>query len=55
MFIHDYKYEKDFEYTKWYPHLKIHSINISGRIFSESGKETLSSLQTDFKREKTGN
>ena len=52
VFIHDYKYEKDFEYTKWYPHLKIHSINISGRIFSESGKETLSSLQQILKERK---
>ncbi len=52
VFINDAKYEKDFEYIKWYPHLKIHSINVSGRICSASGKETLSSLQQILKERK---
>ena len=52
VFINDAKYEKEFEYIKWYPHLKIHSINVSGRIMSNGGKETLSSLQQILKERK---
>ncbi|MDS0528047.1 type VII secretion protein EssC [Clostridium sp. SHJSY1] len=33
--IHDEKYRKEFQWTKWYPHLKIKSINATGLVNSE--------------------
>lgn len=49
VFIHEEKYKERFDYVKWYPHLKIKSINVSGEIYSESGKETLNTLQQIIK------
>lgn len=33
--IHDEKYTKNFEWTRWYPHLKVKSINVTGLVYSE--------------------
>ena len=52
VFIHDEKYKSEFDYVRWYPHFKISSINVSGEIFSEGGKETLNTLQRIIKDRK---
>lgn len=52
VFIHDEKYKDEFSYIKWYPHLRIHVINVLGEICTENGKDTLSSLQQILKDRK---
>ena len=50
--IHDEKDKSEFDYVRWYPHLKISSVNVSGEIYSESGKELLNTLQRIIKDRK---
>lgn len=49
VFIHDEKYTEEFSYMRWYPHLRIHSINVIGEIYGDGGKSLLSNLQQVLK------
>lgn len=37
--IHDKKYKEEFEWMRWYPHLQIRSLNMSGDINSEQMRD----------------
>lgn len=47
--IHDESYREEFAYMRWYPHLRMHAINVIGEIYADNGKEILSSLQQVLK------
>lgn len=49
VFIHDKEYADEFRYMRWYPHMRIHSINIVGEIYGNNGKELLNNLQQVLK------
>lgn len=53
VFIHNEAYKKDFSYMRWYPHLKIHSINVVGEICNEQARDqVLGSIQQILKDRK---
>ena len=37
--IHDKKFDQEFSWMTWYPHLKIHALNLSGNINSEQMRD----------------
>ena len=39
--IHDAKYKEKFSYTRWYPHLRIRSINVVGNITDEQARDQI--------------
>lgn len=44
--LHQEKYHNDFDYLKWYPHFKLHQMNVTGVINNESVRDqVLASLQ----------
>lgn len=48
--IHDGKYKKEFDYTRWYPHLRIRAINVIGDITDEQARDQiLGSIQQILK------
>ncbi len=51
--IHDAKYKEEFSYTRWYPHLRIRSINVVGNITDEQARDQiLGSIQQILKERK---
>lgn len=51
--IHNKAYDKEFEYANWYPHLRIHVINVYGKISSEQARDQiLGSVQQILKERK---
>lgn len=51
--IHNKAYDEEFEYANWYPHLKIHAINVYGKISSEQARDQiLGSIQQILKERK---
>ncbi len=51
--IFDSKYNEDFEWMKWYPHLKIRALNVSGSVNSERMRDqVLGSLNQIIKDRK---
>ncbi|MDT0109678.1 type VII secretion protein EssC [Listeria booriae] len=44
--LHQEKYHQDFDYLKWYPHFKLHQMNVTGVINNEGVRDqVLASLQ----------
>ena len=41
VFIHNEAYKKDFSYVKWYPHLNIDTINVTGEIYSVQARDQI--------------
>lgn len=39
--IYNEKYDEDFQWMRWYPHLRIHSINVVGTINSERKRDQI--------------
>lgn len=39
--IHDARYKKKFDYMRWYPHMRIHSINVTGDITNEQARDQI--------------
>lgn len=53
VFLHHEGYKKDFSYLRWYPHLKIQSINVVGKVYSEQARDqVLGSIQQILKERK---
>lgn len=53
IFLHDERYRENFSYVKWYPHLKIQALNVSGEICSEQARDQiLGSIQQILKERK---
>lgn len=51
--IHNKAYDEEFEYADWYPHLRIHAINVYGKISSEQARDQiLGSIQQILKERK---
>lgn len=51
--IHNKEYDKEFDYANWYPHLRIHAINVYGKISSEQARDQiLGSIQQILKERK---
>ncbi|EPY2305158.1 type VII secretion protein EssC [Clostridium sporogenes] len=51
--LYNEKYIKDFDYIKWYPHVKIHAINLTGNINNERVRDqVLGSLHQILKDRK---
>lgn len=51
--IYDEKYKDEFEWIKWYPHLKIHQINVLGAINNERKRDqVMGSLHQIIKERK---
>lgn len=51
--IHDAKYKQEFDYMRWYPYLKIRSINVTGDITDEQARDQiLGSIQQILKDRK---
>ncbi len=51
--IHDAKYREEFSYSRWYPHLCIRSINVTGNITDEQARDQiLGSIQQILKERK---
>ena len=50
IFLHNEHYRKEFSYARWYPHLKIHALNVSGQICNEQARDQiLGSIQQILK------
>lgn len=50
IFIHRESEKDKFDYMRWYPHLKLHSINLTGRIYNEQARDQiLGSIQQILK------
>lgn len=53
VFVHSEKYNQEFSYTRWYPHLRIQSINVVAEISSDQARDQiLGSLQQLLKDRK---
>lgn len=53
VFLHNEHYRSDFAYAKWYPHLKIQALNVSGEICNEQARDQiLGSIQQILKDRK---
>lgn len=53
VFIHSSKYNQEFSYTRWYPHLRIQSMNVVAEISSDQVRDQiLGSLQQLLKERK---
>lgn len=53
IFLHHGNYQEEFSYVRWYPHLKIHALNVSGQISSEQARDQiLGSIQQILKERK---
>lgn len=53
VFIHSEAYRQDFEYMRWYPHLRLHFINVIGEIYTEQIRDQiLGSIQQLLKDRK---
>ena len=53
VFVHSEKYNKEFSYARWYPHLRIRSINVVAEISSDQARDQiLGSLQQLLKDRK---
>lgn len=53
VFIHPEAYKEEFSYMRWYPHLKIQSINVTGEICNEHARDqVLGSIQQILKDRK---
>ena len=53
MFIHSGAYTEDFQYMRWYPHLRLEFINVIGEIYSEQIRDQiLGSIQQILKERK---
>ncbi|MCM1467664.1 MAG: hypothetical protein NC086_05900, partial [Alistipes sp.] len=53
VFIHNEAYKNEFSYLRWYPHLKIQSINVTGEICNEYARDqVLGSIQQILKERK---
>lgn len=51
--IHNRKYRKEFDYMRWYPHLRIRQINVIGNISDEQARDQiLGSIQQILKERK---
>ncbi len=50
IFLHHKIYQEEFSYVRWYPHLRIHSINVCGEICTEQARDQiLGSIQQILK------
>ena len=53
VFIHSGAYTEDFQYMRWYPHLRLEFINVIGEIYSEQIRDQiLGSIQQILKERK---
>lgn len=53
VFIHNEAYKEEFSYMRWYPHLKIQSINVVGKVSNEYARDqVLGSIQQILKERK---
>ncbi len=53
IFIHNREYDEEFKYANWYPHLKIHALNVYGKISNEQARDqVLGSVQQILKERK---
>lgn len=53
VFIHSNKYDNEFEYMRWYPHLRLSAINVISEISSEQARDLiLGSVQQILKERK---
>ena len=53
IFIHNEAYKDEFSYVKWYPHMHIHAMNVTGEIYTERAKDQiLGSVQQILKDRK---
>jgi len=53
VFIHNEVYREDFSYVKWYPHLNINTINVTGEIYNVQAKDQIfGSIQQILKERK---
>ncbi len=53
VFLHHEGYKEEFSYLRWYPHLKIQSINVVGEIYNEHARDqVLGSIQQVLKDRK---
>lgn len=53
IFLHHEAYKEEFSYVRWYPHLKIHALNVCGEISSEQARDQiLGSIQQILKERK---
>ena len=51
--LYNDEFKNDFDYVKWYPHVKIHSVNLTGNIYNERIRDqVLGSLHQIFKDRK---
>ena len=41
LFIHKENYREQFAYMRWYPHVKVHSINLTGQICNEQARDQI--------------
>ena len=50
--IYDGKYNKDFQWMRWYPHLKLNALNVSGCINSEKMRDQVLGSLTQILKER---
>ena len=53
VFIHNEAYKEEFSYVKWYPHLNINTINVTGEIYNVQARDQIfGSIQQILKERK---